>query len=257
MTTTPGKRTRVKPVKVLLFGAEAQHLEREFEPYPNLTLVETDPDVVVCFGGDGTLLAAELQWPGLPKVPILNSQRGHRCIPHRPAQVIADLAEGMLVRNQYSKLVCAIHRRETAEPERIVTPLNEINVHKERINSAVRYKLWIDGEAYEDGLEILGDGFIICTPFGSTAYFSKVTRGTFKWGIGIAFKASNQQINHLVLPPDGIVRVLITRGPAQLAVDSADEYIRLVEDDELVVRKLPKGATILTCGPVRRLDEPF
>jgi len=59
------------------------------------------------------------------------------------------------------------------------------------------------------------------------------------------------------LPVDSVLRVLISRGPALLAYDSAQEYIGLEENDELVVHKHPEGATILTCGPVRRLNEPF
>ncbi len=255
--TSAQKQSQDSPIHVLLFGAEAHVLDDEVTAHPNLQIVDKNPDVVVCYGGDGTLLAAELEWPGVPKAPILNSRVGHHCIRHPASEVIAALARGTLVTNTYHKLKCAIHRRDRAEPERILTPLNEITVQKGRVNSAVRYRVWISGDVYKGGEEIIGDGFVICTPFGSTAYFSKITRGIFTKGIGIAFNATGEQINHLVLPVDSVLRVLISRGPALLAYDSAQEYIGLEENDELVVHKHPEGATILTCGPVRRLNEPF
>lgn len=243
--------------RVVLFGAHATRLRNEIGKHANLELVESDPDVVVCYGGDGTLLAAELQYPGLPKVPILNSRRGHRCIPHPHGQVIEGLARGELVRNEYTKLACELRLRSKPGVSFHLTALNEFATHMGRINSAVRFQIWLNGEPYDDAVEILGDGFIVCTPFGSTAYFNKLTRGVFSKGIGIAFKATTEHTNHLVLPSDTVIRILITRGPAQLAYDSAPEILALESGDELYFSRHPQSAIILTYGPVKRLDEPF
>ncbi|MBW7863791.1 MAG: NAD(+)/NADH kinase [Candidatus Hydrogenedentes bacterium] len=257
MKTATKKGPRI--LRVALFGAEALDLAPHFDPYDNLRLVENNPDVVVSFGGDGTLLGAELQWPGRPKVPILNSRLGHRCIPHPAADVIRSLAEGTLVRNEYAKLECAINPAapERADPDFTITCLNEINVHMGRINSAVRFRLWINEEPFDGGSEIIGDGFVACTPFGSTAYFNAITHGIFTQGIGVAFKATSHKTNHLVVAEDVEARFLITRGPATLAFDSSPEYLSLEDNDELIVRRHAQSAVILTCGPVRRLHEPF
>ncbi len=247
--------TSPETVRVALYGSQAHQLELEIALHANLDVVEKKPDVVISYGGDGTLLAAELAYPGLPKVPILNSQRGHRCIPHPPAEVIAGLANGGLVRHIYTKLECAAQL--SGRPGVQITALNEINVRMGRINSAVRFKLWLNDAPYEDGAEILGDGFLVCTPFGSTAYFNKITRGAFLKGIGIAFKSTNMLTDHLVVPDDVTCRFLITRGPATLGFDSAKAFHGLEPGDEVILRKSPQGAVILTCGPVKRLDEPF
>lgn len=256
MSTIPSENT---PLRVALFGNEAEQLVPHLKFFPQLTLVEKDPDVVVSYGGDGTLLGAELRWPGRPKVPILNSRLGHRCIPQPAATVIQALAEGTLVRNEYDKLECAVNYSEPArvEPDFIITCLNEINVHMGRINSAVRFRMWLDGEPFDDGAEIIGDGFVACTPFGSTTYFKAITRGVFTRGLGVAFKATAHPVSHLVLAQDVSIRFLITRGPAVLAFDSSPEYLALEDHDELVIRRHPQSAVILTCGPVKRLNEPF
>ncbi len=255
--TLDGSIATGSPRRVMLFGEEAPVLAPEIDQYASLLRVEEAPELVVCYGGDGTLLAAEMQFPGLPKVPILNSHRGHRCIPHPPDEVIAGLAEGKLVSNTYTKLAGAIHRAAGNAADGRLTALNEFSIHRGRINSAVRFRLFLNDEPYQSGDEILGDGLVVCTPFGSTAYYQQITRGIFTKGIGIAFKATTEHVNHLVVPSDTVCRVEITRGPATLAHDSAPEYQTLEAGDALTVTKHPQGAVILTCGPVKRLDEPF
>lgn len=251
------KQTKKTTRRVMLFGAHAHELEKEIASHANLELVEANPDVIISYGGDGTLLAAELHWPGVPKAPILNSDRGNRCIPHPAGDVIERLARGRLVRQHYTKLECAIQRAGEDEPDCYVTALNEINVHMARINSAVRFRLWINETPYGNGADILGDGFLLCTPFGSTAYFNKITRCVFWQGLGIAFNAGNQYTSHLVVPEDTVMRVLVTRGPALLAFDSSTQYFHLGEGDQLITRKHPRGATLLTYGPVQQPSLPF
>ncbi len=246
------------PCRVALFGNQSEKLTPLLARYPNLTVTQEAPDIVVCYGGDGTLLSAELQWPGVPKAPILNSRRGHRCIPHAPEEVIEALSRNALVRNAYMKLECALYAEQQCKtPDFQLACLNEINVHMGRINSAVRFVMWIDGEPFEDGVEIVSDGFVVCTAFGSNAYFKAITKGIFTRGIGVAFKATTYPVNHLVLPQEAEVTLQITRGPATLAFDNSTEYLRLECDDRLVVKKHKQDAIVMTCEPVTKIDEPF
>jgi NAD+ kinase len=257
MGTTSRTLRAPQPVQLALFGAQAESLTDAVAEHENLALVTSEPDVVVCFGGDGTLLAAELKWPGIPKVPVLNSRRGHRCIPHPAEEVLEGLATHQLNANHYTKIEGEVLRGGKRVHTDKMVALNEFNVHMGLINSAVRFQLWLNGDPYDNGGEFLGDGFVVCTPFGSTAYYAQITRGIFAKGIGIAFKSTNAHIDHLVLPDDTECRIQITRGPAVMAFDSSDEYVSLEEGDELLVRKHAQGATILTCGPLKRLDQPF
>ncbi len=244
-------------MKVLLFGARATDIRDEFQNYPELQLVVKDPDVVVCYGGDGTLLAAERQWPGVPKIPIRNSRRGNRCIEHPAATVIDRLAKGGLVETSYSKLECTVLRADQPKPATGIIAMNEVNVHMARINSALRFKMSIDGEAYKSGVEILGDGFVISTPFGSTAYFNHITRGFFHSGIGVAFKSTSEHTNHVIVPEESTVRILITRGPGILTYDNSSEYVELFEGDELVAKKYDKPAVVLTWTPMKHPSDQF
>lgn len=252
-------------MKILLFGADADRLTSQIAQYDNLEMVDENPDAVICYGGDGTILSAELEWPCIPKVPIRNSRRGFKCLPHPLEDVLSKLASGHLVRSEYLKLECALHHheQEQAAPVGFLTAINEFNVHMGRINSAVRFKIWIDDEPYtlsprfDADDEIVGDGFLVCTPFGSTAYFNQITRGMFRAGLGIAFKYTAAQANHIIVPETSEIRVRITRGPAVLAFDNSPMYYDLEEDDELVIRKHEKSAILLTCDAMSYPSDRF
>ena len=248
-----------QPLRILLFGAEAHTLEPLIRERSQFTLVDRDPDVVICYGGDGTLLGAELRWPGRPKVPILNSRVGNRCIAAPPPQIIAALANGSLERHTYDKLECTVHRPDApaGEADFALACLNEINVHMGHINSAVRFRIWVNDEPFDGGVELVGDGFIACTPFGSTAYFNAITRCVFTRGIGVAFKATLHQISHMVLPETARIRFRVTRGPAVLAFDSSPEYFTIHAGDELHVHRHAQAAEILSLGPMRHIHHPF
>lgn len=244
-------------MRTLLFGAEADTLRPVLAGYPQYELVDGEPELIVCFGGDGTLLSAEHEWPGIPKLPIRNSRRGIRCIPHPPAEVFDRLAKNRLTRNAFIKIECRVFRDALPHSERTLTAMNEFNVHMGNINSAVRLKVWINDEAFADETEIIGDGVVVSTPFGSTAYFNQITRGVFHAGLGIAFKNTTELTSHLVVPDDVTIRVLITRGPAVLAYDNCPEYVDLNEGDRLVLVKHAKPATILTWEPMSHPSDAF
>jgi NAD+ kinase len=234
-------------MNVLLYGREAATIQPLIERQSALTVVEKNPEVIVTFGGDGTLLAAERLWPGVPKVPIRNSRRGIRCIDAPPEDVVSALAQGQLARQEYLKIACDVtFASARRNPERILA-INEFSVHMGRVNSSVRFRMWFDGRPYETGKdgEIIGDGFIVCTPFGSTAYFNQITRGEFWNGIGVAFMYTNQHTNHLIVPETTEIRAEITRGPAVLAHDSAPEYIDLTDGDTLTIAAAREHATLL------------
>ena len=248
-------------MKVLLFGDQASSIRSEFDAYPELDLVSSEdnitPEIVVCFGGDGTLLSAEREWPSIPKVPIRNSLRGNRCLPHPPAEVIRRLVSGNLVPTQYLKLACTITPANAPERTRKLIAMNEFNVHMAHITSAVRWRMWLDNEPYPEEKEILGDGFVTSTPFGSTAYFNHITRGFFYTGIGIAFKSTSEHTNHIIISEDVAIRILITRGPAILGHDNCTEYCEIGQGDELLIQRHDQSAIIYTWDIMKRTSDAF
>lgn len=234
-------------MNVLLYGHESEKLRPLVEKHTGLRLVSKNPETVVCFGGDGTLLAAERLWPGIPKVPLRNSRRGVRCIAAPPDGVITQLAAGNLVPHPQTKLACTLEFADGTRAAQQLVALNEVSGHMGRVTSSLRYRVWFDGRAYGSAPdhEIIGDGFVVCSPFGSTAYFNQITRGVFWHGIGIAFKYTNEQTTHVIVPEETAVRVQITRGPAFIAHDSAPEILDADAGDVLTIRRAHETAVLL------------
>ncbi len=239
-------------MKVILFGEHAEDLAGELRAHETLERCESAPDAVVCFGGDGTLLSAELEWPYIPKVPIRNSDVGKQMMNYPPSEIIRKLAEETLVPSQHMKVECSVRPGKDNAPTARLSALNEFNVRLGAGNSALRYRFWIDGHPIEEDVEIIGDGFIVSTPFGSTAYYRQITRGIFHAGLGIAFKYTSELINHIVTLESSVIRATITRGPALLGYDNAAQELPLETGDELVIKKDPKPATLLTINALQR-----
>lgn len=235
-------------MNVSLFGAEAEKLRSLIDETDGVEWVKEDPDVIVCFGGDGTLLTAELQWPNIPKVPIRNSRRGFRCIVEPPEEVIKQLAAGALVRTEQLKLTCTVRHKQEDQLKHKLLAINEFSVHMALANSALRFKMQLNGKPMGEASdnELIGDGFVISTPFGSTAYFNQITRGVFWSGIGVAFMYTPEHTNHLIVTEDTKIVAEITRGPATLAHDNASNYVTLEEGDRLTITRHSEPAILLT-----------
>jgi NAD+ kinase len=201
-----------------------------------LEIVDDRPDVVVTYGGDGLLLHSEREWPGVPKLPLRNSRRGKKCDPREVRDALERLAAGSLVSSSQTKLRFEAKGRSQVG-------LNDIIVHNARPTSSLRCRVYIDGSEFGD--EIVGDGVVVATPFGSTAYYRSITRGIFHVGLGLAFNNSIEQVDHIVLREEAHIRVVITRGPAIVVADNHPELVPLDEGDEVAILKDETRATIL------------
>jgi NAD+ kinase len=198
---------------------------------------EGRPDVIVTYGGDGTLLGAERDFPSVPKMAIRRHIHCHYCARHRPELMLKALAEDRLQVESLPKL-------EASTGGQRVLGLNDIILHNIFVSSGVRFLVWINGERYRPG-EIVGDGLIAATPFGSTAYYRSITQSLIHTGIGLAFNNTTEPINHLVLREDEEIFVQITRGPAVITADNHPNPIPLDFGDEVRIAKAPESARLI------------
>ncbi|MEZ5066391.1 MAG: hypothetical protein R3B81_16815 [bacterium] len=231
--------TRTMNRRILVLGRDTANVVAAVEEC-GLESVRERPDVVLTWGGDGLLLGSEREWPGVPKLPLRNSRHGKRCGPHELRDALRRLAAGSLSETRWRKV------RADAHGETLVG-LNDIIVHNSRPTSSVRYRVWIDDREFGD--EILGDGVVAATVFGSTAYYRSITHSLFQAGIGLAFNNSTEPLDHLVLPEETVIRVRITRGPALVCADNDPNAIALEEGDEVVIELADQEAVILGLDP--------
>jgi NAD+ kinase len=125
-------------------------------------------NLIVAVGGDGTMLHAA-RMAAMANVPVLGINRGRLGFladvgPEQMIQSVDDALEGRC-RPEKRMLLAA---RGTAGGEPIAAlALNDVVVAKRETGRMVDVRTWVNG-AYVN--THVGDGFIVATPTGSTAY---------------------------------------------------------------------------------------
>jgi NAD+ kinase len=240
-------------MRILIYGSHPEEV-RPLAETLGFEVVTENPDVVISHGGDGTLLGSEREWPDVPKVAIRRTKVSKKCAKHADLLVLERVLRGEASRTALIKLA-----GEKDAQKRVA--VNDIILHNENVTSAVRYHVRINGVPYSG--EIIGDGLVVSTPFGSTAYYRSVTQSFFRVGIGLAFNNSTERISHLVLQDTVEIEVVITRGPALLNADNHPHPITLQSGDRATIRRDSGCATILAidtilCPDCHRISkEPF
>ena len=222
-------------VNVAIRGRHLEDLRKVLKGFP-IRIVESNPSIIISYGGDGALLGAEREFPGVPKLPLRDERSNPKCPLHADQDVLASLVAGTLVETELTKI-------EAQSRKLRLVAVNDIVVHNRITTSAVRYRIWLDDELYAN--RVVGDGLVVATPFGSTGYYRSITHSLFKLGIGLAFNNSTEPTDHLVIDEASVIRVEVLRGPAVVLADNGPEKIQLHNGNEVIIRKSPQRARVL------------
>jgi NAD+ kinase len=201
-------------------------------------VVERDPDFIVCFGGDGTVLFSERTFPEVPKLIIKTSVACRKWdYPLDDLRsLLANIKKGNYCLHKKMKL-------ETETKGKKLVGLNDIQVHLKLPIYAVRFSLSVDGKEYKN---LIGDGVIVATPFGSTAYYKATGGKSFEKGIGISFNnLHNRDLKSFVVSDDSVVKLTVRRGPAWLLADNNEDFIELNAGDTAVIRRSESVANFI------------
>jgi len=223
--------------RVLLTGAGAESLIPAMEQAGLEAVAEPSrAQVAVTYGGDGSLLGADRDYPLIPKLAIRRNGEFNKCPRHQDEVVLRRLAAGELQVTRLPRLTAWLRGRS-------IQGINDIVFHNTKVTSGVRYRVRIDGEQYAE--EIVGDGIVMATPFGSSAYYRSITKSVFRVGMGLAFNNSTEAVNHLVLKECSEVEILVTRGPGVLVADNMLECVHVEAGDAITIRMGTSSAEIL------------
>ena len=217
-----------------------------------IDVVDDRPDVILAYGGDGTFIGSERLHPGIPKVGFRRQSTTTRCPAHQDATLLSSLARGQLEETSLMKLFARFDGRD-------VIAVNDITVRNTDPRSAVRFRIHLNGQPVTE--ELIADGVVVCTPFGSSAYFRSITRTVIRTGIGVAINNCTDLLNHLVIADDEEIRIQLTRGPATVAADNDPETYPLDSGHDIVVRKSDEpfrvlGVDSLRCADCRYVHAP-
>lgn len=205
-------------MKILLYGKNSKNIEPLVKDL-GLEIVTSSPDVIISYGGDGTLLSCEREFPDIPKLPIRNSQFCNKCIDHEDKIVLEKLLKG--------KLKLQGHRiLQTTFLYKTFYALNDFVIRNSDPIHTIRFKI-------NEGKLLIGDGIVVATPFGSTGYFKSITRQTFPKGFGVAFNNTTEATTPLLLKENNEVSFNLVRGKATLSFDNSPEIFTIDEGSQL------------------------
>ena len=197
--------------------------------------VETNPELVVSYGGDGMFLISERIFPGVPKILIRDSEVGNHCSDADIMEVLGkySLEECEVLEIKKLKAVCR-GRFEFRE----LIGINDMVIRNSLPTEAIRFRYKINEGEWSENL--IGDGLVISTPYGSSkgAYFYSVVHESFDSGLGVAFNNPSNKKDPLFLLEGDSIEVEILRGVGVLVSDNNRDFINLEKGDRIIVNQI-------------------
>lgn len=218
-------------MKVALFGKNSKLIEGLVKSL-GFELTLSNPEVIISYGGDGTLLSSERQFPILAKLPLRNSQICNKCNKHEDEVMLKKLLAGHLKTKEYKKL-------ETTILYKNFYALNDFVIRNSDPTHSIRFKTSATGEKL-----LIGDGVVIATPFGSTGYFKSIADKAFNKGFGIAFNNTTEKIAPIFLKDEASINFTLVRGKSTLSFDNSPDIFVIDEGSELIFKLSNQTAKI-------------
>ncbi len=193
-----------------------------------------NPDMVICMGGDGTILFAERKFPGIPKLPLKNSEVCNNCNGYDTPEdeILATIERGAYALEEHAKLRAEWMRGKKKMGEYVCT--NDFMIRNQLLFQALRFQITIDDEIALSE-RMIGDGVVVATAFGSRAYYKSITKTSFSEGVGIALNNCSIEQRGIKTSRDKTIRVKILRMTADFAVDNDTLIETLEPGDEIVI----------------------
>jgi len=222
-----------------------------FKPYSQIKPIENaflkefekndeNPDFVVVVGGDGTLLQAEKEYPGIPKLCIRKNAKRYEF--HNEKDI--------------EKIICKVKEKDfkIKVVEKLCVELNEkikdlamndIYIHHSP-QKAIRFSFRCVDKKYSLEIkELIGDGLIVSTAHGSKAYFFSITGFSFENSFGFSFNNIHKaKILPLLLSKEFYIWVKLIRENGHLICDNR-VVARIKKGDEIKIKPTNKKAKII------------
>lgn len=229
-------------IKVGLFGKNSDSI-RHLIPEYGFELVEGNPDVLISYGGDGTLLSAERKYPSLPKLPIRDSKVCKKCPVHTTEHLLQELSEGKIKLETYPKLEAKFNSEE-------ISALNDLVIRNSVPMHALRFRVYLNGKLVRHEV-IIGDGVVLTTVFGSSGYYQSITRKTISEDFALAFNNTTFHVENFKFKKGDEIKVEVVRGPGSLSSDNNSKLHNLKEGDIVLIQASKHDARIYVEKTIR------
>ncbi|MEM0025708.1 MAG: NAD(+)/NADH kinase [Zestosphaera sp.] len=209
-------------------------------------LGKDDVDIVVVIGGDGTVLSTLhlLRDSEVPVATIRYGRRGFLCDvpPYEYSEMVSRIASGDYKLVEYMRLKAEVRGVGATPPA-----LNEIAVVSSGSGRAKVIRLYVHKDDEEVYRRLVGDGVIVATPVGSTAYSlaagGPVVDPTMRALIVTPLASITLCTRPVILPPNTEVKVTVAKdSPEALLIVDGTFSMTLKPKDSVTIREYHKPA---------------
>ncbi|MEK6964029.1 MAG: hypothetical protein AABX70_06365 [Nanoarchaeota archaeon] len=176
------------------------------------------PEFIASVGGDGTFLLAERKYPSIPKFLVKDSMICNQCQDGDMESFLQSIKDNQVRIESSPKL-------EAKAGKKKLLATNEVSIRNEKAIAALRFQVKINGALRF--ADVIGDGLVFATPFGSSGYFKSITRSTFKEGLGLAFNNPRAPLSFITLEPTDQVEIKVLRGTGFLSIDNDPKVVKV------------------------------
>jgi len=233
-------------MKVIVIGKARNIIEKRLPEF-GLELNKKKPDIVISFGGDGTSLYGERVYSCIPRIMIRYSKVCNKCKENDFSKALLALKQGRYKIKEEIKVEGIVNKN----PRKKLIGLNEIGIHNKIPIKSLRFKVKVNGKIIAD--EVIGDGLVVATPYGSTAYFYSISGRKFSNGLGIAFNNTKDRRKSIIVKDDSVIEVEILRGQGLMTADENERMIPLTIGDKILIKKANGKAKIIELKSKRKI----
>ena len=224
-------------MKIAIVGNNPDKLKKHLTTIERYrSSISDKPNIVVAVGGDGTYLAAERVYPGVPKLLVRDESICKMCDCDNLEEGLKLLLNGKFRVKEFKKLKATLGKK-------VLEAVSDIVVRNVDPTHAVRFRVWVNGRRMEE--EFIGDGVVVSTVVGSGGYFFSIAKKTFEQGIGLAFNNTTKGHAALVFDENVRIELEVTRGVAHLAGDNNPTLCVMNEGDKVLISQSEHVARIV------------
>ena len=195
---------------------------------------------VIAYGGDGTVLDA-VKKHGMRKavIPVRNY-----CLCQKHKDFLDKLLDDTL-ETKLKLSLCPFLKWMSKDHMLSGQGIAEVTLKSADSTCAVRFNLYVDSSLYMKN--VIADGIVLSTAYGSTGYFKSVARCIFSSdSIGAAFIAPSQGINNVIVDSKSKLTVEILRdADIIMTADKDIEHFYARKGEIIAVERIPEQASLL------------
>lgn len=208
---------------------------REFE--------KSHPQFAIAYGGDGTVLDCVEKTCG--KKAIFPFRNYALCKKHE--HCLEDFLAGKdgpdLKQTQCFFMKYELQLKNAIE-KIFDRGIAEVVLKSANATEALRFNVHINSKLAL--MNVIADGVVIASRYGSTGYFKSLTRTMFTTdALGVAFIAPSQNVSNLVLDCTSKVRLELLRdADVSICVDKKQQQLKMSKGDSMQVVQIPESVAL-------------